>query len=366
MTAIPTRHDEAWRWADLAYARSFIDTAAPANDRLPDTSNLFLSIPSEQRFFLGGRAVDHVAGKPQPDLSAPAHELADIALQGAIDGTVVDLPAGTDGGTLQILHVGTSASSHGITRIRLGAGARLTLIEGFADEGHEHWLNHRLDAELGAGASLTRVVRLLNDKGLVTERAFVRLSDDAQFTQVSIAMGMGVVRTEAQVENAGARAFAQVNGILLGDGEARLDALTRLDHRVPDTQSRQVWRLVAAGESQVSVSGGVCVARDAQRTDAEQSLKALVLKRTASANLKPELEIFADDVKCAHGCTVGELDKAGLFYLESRGIPHEEAEALLTRAFVADALITITDEALREVLDVETQGWLADRGQAAQ
>jgi Fe-S cluster assembly protein SufD len=114
------------------------------------------------------------------------------------------------------------------------------------------------------------------------------------------------------------------------------------------------------------VAGGVAVARQAQRTDAEQSLRALVLNRTAAANLKPELEILADDVKCAHGCTVGALDRAALFYLESRGVPKAEAEALLTRAFVADALQPIGDELLREALDAETQGWLAARaGQLA-
>src|SRR3546814_6443215 len=108
--------------------------------------------------------------------------------------------------------------------------------------------------------------------------------------------------------------------------------------------SRQLWRSVADDRATCSVAARVEVARDAQKTDGEQSLKGLLLARTATVNAKPELEIFADDVKCAHGATVGELDKAALFYLASRGVPPEEAKALLTRAFIADAIDRIRSE----------------------
>ncbi|WP_199554445.1 SufB/SufD family protein [Sandaracinobacteroides hominis] len=361
MTRLPTRHDEEWRWADLRHADAFAGTPAPANDSLPDAEPHWLDLPGERRLFAAGHAIDRATETPEADPQAPQHPLADLARVAATAGTRIALADGEDGGTVQILHIGTTGSAHGVTRLMLGAGARLTLIESFADDDHDHWLNHRLDAELGAGASLTRIVRLRTSHGLVSERAYVTLGPDARFTQLAVASANGSARSEVLVRHDGAGAHADVNGILLGDGAAALDALTRLEHRVPDTTSGQVWRLVAAGKSQLSVSGGVNVARHAQKTDAEQSLKALVLKRTASANLKPELEIFADDVKCAHGCTVGELDRAGLFYLQSRGIPPHEAEALLTRAFVADALSAIADPALREALDTETRLWLEQR-----
>jgi Fe-S cluster assembly protein SufD len=105
------------------------------------------------------------------------------------------------------------------------------------------------------------------------------------------------------------------------------------------------------------------VARDAQKTDGEQSLRGLLLKRSATVNLKPELEIFADDVKCAHGATVGELDARALFYLESRGIPPAGARALLTRAFVADALDRIGEEPVRDVFVADADRWLDGEGQ---
>src|SRR6185437_3019571 len=109
-----------------------------------------------------------------------------------------------------------------------------------------------------------------------------------------------------------------------------------------------------------SLAARVEVARGAQKTDGEQSLKGLLLSRTATINAKPELEIFADDVKCAHGATVGELDRDALFYMASRGIPPAEARALLTRAFVSDALARIGEQEVREAFDQAAQDWLTD------
>ena len=116
--------------------------------------------------------------------------------------------------------------------------------------------------------------------------------------------------------------------------------------------------MVAADQSQASLAARVDVARGAQKTDGEQSLRGLLLQRTATVNLKPELEIFADDVKCAHGATVGELDRRALFYMESRGISRPRAEGLLTHAFVADALDRIGEEPVREAFLADADRWL--------
>ena len=123
--------------------------------------------------------------------------------------------------------------------------------------------------------------------------------------------------------------------------------------------SRQLWRSVADDKATCSVAARVEVARAAQKTDGEQSLKGLLLARSATINAKPELEIFADDVKCAHGATVGELDKAALFYLASRGVPLGEAKALLTRAFIADAIDRIGEEAVREAFQTDAGRWFS-------
>lgn len=335
---LPTRRDEAWRWADLRHAEAMRDVPAPANDALPEVARFRLAGGAPLLFLSGGQVVSGEAARPSPDRSAPAHPLADFAAAVASAGLLLEVPVGSEGGTHEFLHLGTSGAAHSASRLILDAGARLTLVETLAGSGHDHWLNHRLDVELGEGAELTRLLLVPNGEGLVSERLFARLGPAARLTTVTLAASAASVRTESHVALAGTGASAQVDGALLGHGAAAIDALTRLDHQLPGTASRQTFRLVATDTAQVSIAGGIAVARAAQQTDAEQSLKALVLKRTAAANLKPELEILADDVRCAHGCAVGELDPAARFYLESRGLPRAEARALLTRAFLGAAL----------------------------
>lgn len=192
---------------------------------------------------------------------------------------------------------------------------------------------HDVRIELAPGAKLQIVV-------VITSASYARVSIEAHLK---------------------AGADLDLGGVLLGGGDATLELVTDVRHLEPEATSQQRVRLVLDEQATGNYLGRIAVARDAQLTDAAQSARALVLKRTATANLKPELEIFADDVKCAHGCTVGELDKAALFYLQSRGVPPAEAESLLAQAFVADALDGIADAALREQLDAETRGWLERR-----
>jgi len=130
-------------------------------------------------------------------------------------------------------------------------------------------------------------------------------------------------------------AHFELRGAILGSGEQTLEIVTTVTHAEPNATSNQTVRTVVGGKATGSYLGKVAVAQGAQKTDAAQSVKAMLLDRTATANAKPELEIYADDVKCAHGATVGELDQAALFYLASRGLPPAEAKQLLLQAFVA-------------------------------
>jgi Fe-S cluster assembly protein SufD len=150
----------------------------------------------------------------------------------------------------------------------------------------------------------------------------------------------------------------QLGAILIGRGEQKIELVTTVRHIGVAATSRQIVRAVAGGTATTSYLGQVAVARTGQKTDASQSFKALLLNRGATANAKPELEIFADDVKCAHGATVGEIDAQALFYLTSRGVPPAQARALLTRAFLSDALEGL-DEATTEALDAEITALLA-------
>ncbi|TPE60091.1 SufD family Fe-S cluster assembly protein [Sandaracinobacter neustonicus] len=205
-----------------------------------------------------------------------------------------------------------------------------------------------------AGQVREEVVRV-TDGGIHDLR--VELAPGARLALVILVQSGSYARVAVQARLK-AGAHLDLGGILLGAGDATQEIVTDVRHDEPGADSRQRIRLVLDERATGNYLGRIAVARDAQQTDAEQSARALVLKRTATANLRPELEIFADDVKCAHGCTVGELDKAALFYLESRGIPRAEAQALLTRAFVADALSGLANS---EALEVETGAWLGAR-----
>lgn len=130
----------------------------------------------------------------------------------------------------------------------------------------------------------------------------------------------------------------------LGGGAQTLEMITTITHAEPGATSRQVVRSVAGGTATVSYLGKVAVARDAQQTDSEQDVKAMLLDRSATANAKPELEIYADDVKCAHGCAIGELDGQALYYLQSRGIAPAQAKKMLLQAFVAGVFDGAVDE----------------------
>lgn len=131
----------------------------------------------------------------------------------------------------------------------------------------------------------------------------------------------------------------------LGRSSETVEIITTVHHAGPDATSRQIVRSVLAGSATGTYLGKVAVARGADGTDAGQSVRAMLLDRTATANAKPELEIYADDVKCAHGCAVGELDANALFYMASRGIPPAEAKRLMLQAFIAEAFVGAADEA---------------------
>ena len=174
---------------------------------------------------------------------------------------------------------------------------------------------------------------------------------------LAIALGKGA-RFDLRILNAGV-AYGRIGlTVTLGEGadftlgaaqlgraSETLEIVSTVHHAAPNATSRQVIRSVLAGHATGTYLGKVAVARGADGTDAGQSVRAMLLDRTAPANAKPELEIYADDVKCAHGCAVGELDAAALFYMASRGIPPAEAKRLMLQAFIAEAFVGAADEA---------------------
>jgi Fe-S cluster assembly protein SufD len=179
--------------------------------------------------------------------------------------------------------------------------------------------------------------------------AFTRsiIQDSGTIHQITLSLGKGATAAVHVLNIGGDYGRVELNvtlhegadfklgGVQIGGDTQTLEIITTITHAEPGATSRQVVRSVLAGQATGTYLGKVAVARDAQKTDSEQSVKAMLLDRTATANAKPELEIYADDVKCAHGCAVGELDPMGLFYLAARGLPPGEAKKLMLQAFVA-------------------------------
>ncbi len=186
-----------------------------------------------------------------------------------------------------------------------------------------------------AGETQTLTLVLAGDEAVVRELAVTveaGASFDLRVLNANGAYGRVSLRAEL-----GEGASFTLGAAQLAAGERVLEIVTEVVHAAPDAVSRQVVRSVAGGRASVNYLGKVLVAKGANGTDGEQSVRAMLLDRTATANARPELEIHADDVKCAHGCAVGELDANGLFYMAARGIPPEVAKRLMLQAFVAEA-----------------------------
>ena len=349
---LPSPRAEAWRWADLDTLR-----AAAATPRTAAPESHSLDLPGARLVFVDG-VYQPARSRPGPvqveQLAlATDHPLGRAAQAGA--GWSLTLGTGAAADPIQILHLGLGGESHLPSRISLAADAAATIVETFVGTG---WANRLAQIDLAPGARLQRSVRLLQDGGFVSTRDEAMLADGASLVQTVLGAGGMGSRIDGELELAGEGAFAEMGGALLTRDTQRQEAAVAVRHVGQNGQSKQVWRAVAADRSTASLAARVEVARHAQKTDGEQSLRGLLLQRTATVNLKPELEIFADDVKCAHGATVGELDARALFYLQSRGVPLARAQALLTRAFVADALDRIGDELVREAFAADADRWL--------
>jgi Fe-S cluster assembly protein SufD len=346
---LPSNRTESWRWSDLS-ALPALAEARPTG-RVPDALPWLDCDKGLRLLFVDGelRGGDVAIGPLAIETSHPLGRLA--------GGSGWSLKLGRDEappGLVQIVHVSTGAADHLAAEIVLGADAQASIVETYVGEG---WTNRLTGIHLGRSARLMLNRRILGPVGFVSLTDHARLAGGASLVAATLAVGGRDTRLDGEIDLAGVGAYVEVAGALLARNRQRHDANLVIRHKLPNGTSRQLWRSVADESGTCSVAARVEVARDAQKSDGEQSLKGLLLARSAAINAKPELEIFADDVKCAHGATVGELDRAALFYLESRGIAPAEARGLLTRAFVADALDRIGEEKVREACYADAESW---------
>lgn len=374
---LPGRRDEAWKYTNL---RPLADAAfcEPLTSRVDGEAPLDLvpRLTTSRLVFVDGRFRPDLSHSPanittrsfaeHPEfgrLARPDRDrMAALNTMLAEDGAQIDVAENTDGGLLQLVSLGSDASGRATAfqprhMVRLARGARLMLVETSAGAGI--YLHTPVtEIELADGAVLTHV-RLQDEAAAAfhLSTVYVELAEAASYDSFVLNVGSHITRTEIHARLAGANGSVHLSGAQLLRGTQHADFTSVVRHEAPSCASRQTVKNVLAGRSRGVFQGRIEVAPAAQKTDGYQMSQALLLSPDAEIDTKPELEIFADDVKCSHGATVGDLDADQLFYLRTRGIAEREARVILVRAFLAEALDVVTNDTVRRALDAAVTRW---------
>lgn len=263
---------------------------------------------------------------------------------------------------VQIVHVATTPdiAVHPRNLIVAEETSQATIVELFVGAGAgRYWTNAVTEIEIGDGAHVHHVrLQQEDNEAFHIGLAHIRLGRDSRYNGVVLSTGAALARTELKVAMAGEGAEFNLTGGAFLDGKRHADITTEIDHLVPHGQSNQLIKNVLDDQARSVFQGRVIVQQDAQKTNAHQTNRNLLLSPRAQADTKPELRIHADDVKCSHGATVGDLDADAMFYLTSRGIEADAARRLLIEAFIAEVLDGVQGDALRAACRSRLVGWL--------
>ncbi len=252
---------------------------------------------------------------------------------------------------------------NGLGEITVPAGATKMLVEriGARAAGGRSTTATYSEIDVEAGGRLTRVVVQAAEHAataVVLDEVAVRLGKGATFQQFVLGEGAKLARIETSIVTAGEGAVVELSGVYLAGARRHLDLTSRVTHGAAGGTTRQLVRGVARKGGRGVFQGKFLVERAAQKTDAGMQHNALLLEEGAEVFAKPELEIYADDVQCAHGNTAGQLNEDAIFYLRQRGIPEQQARAIITRAFLIEALPEWLDAALRIEIETRIDAWL--------
>lgn len=335
---LPHRRMEAWKWTDVRAALR--DDMAPAAEAVIAPS-VFANAGPFEILVMNGRAEwpasapEGVAVGKGDGGPAAGHALADLAAALAEETLVITI----DGAVAQpilLRRVAGAGAVHGLARLRLAPGASATIIESF--DGAGAFFSNSVSAyEIGAGAHLTRIIRQnAGETGAETSFASFVLEQDARLDQTALLFGGKLARIETRVDIKGAGAYVSMRSAAALSGARHADQTSLITFNAVGSETRQLHRAALKDRARGVFQGKFLVARGAQKTDAEMNAGALLLSDAAEANHKPELEIYADDVKCAHGSTAGALDENALFYMRQRGLCEQAARALLIEAFLGE------------------------------
>lgn len=320
-TTFPSRRVEAWRWSDVRRVLREAPAASPVITVEPDGP--FAALGGTEIAFGNGR------------LASGAHDTA-------FEGT----------GLLRLRFVSRADDSGHQVRVSISVpdDGELLLLESHEGAG-SYVSNIHLALKIGDGARLTRIV-LLDDAAdaIAIETAEVeRLGEGAQFEQAVLTTGARLQRNETRLTHPGHGAQVRLDGVYVLDGERHADLTTAVTHAGVGGQTRQLAKGVVRDRARGVFQGRITVQHGADQTDAKMGHHALILSDQAEVDAKPELEIWADDVACAHGNTIGALDQNALFYARQRGIPEDEARIMLTSAFLRQVIDVIEAEPVHEI-----------------
>jgi len=382
-SGFPSPRDEAWKYTSLRRleSRRFTDApvtapgtavlpSSPAGARVVVVNGRLLEAPGPDRAELHGIRIRTLAqaladGEPQSALlrvptGGGTERFAALNAALCADPIVVDVAEDArPTGALHILLLasGDSSMSHPRLLVRAGRGSSAQLVINHSgDDAAERFVNSYLEIESGPDSSL-RVYRQQahGSRTFLIERIEATVGQRAQLTVHDAELGGSISRLDLHARLAAPGAAAELNGLFLADGARHLDAHVRVDHLAPGTRSLVDYRGVAASRGRAVFNGKAVVHEGAQKSQARQVSRNLLLTPGAEIDTKPELEIYADDVQCSHGATTGQLDPAALFYLRSRGLDESEARSALTRAFAAAVLsrmdLPAFAEAVHAILD---------------
>jgi Fe-S cluster assembly protein SufD len=342
-------------WHTLVFVNGRFSSSLSSGTSLPDGVTV---LPLARAYDELPILVDQHLGKIA---SFDAHTFTALNTAFINDGAVVHVAKDVELALpIHLLFVSDASAAQGIAQPRnlivLDRFAKATVIEtyaGLADGAY--FTNAVTESVIAEGATLTHLKLQRESASAFHVGTFdARQARDSHLFSFSFATGAALSRTNIYTELRGEGCGATLNGLYLGDRDQHIDHQTRIEHVEPNCYSRELYKGILDGNAHGVFNGKVFVHPEAQKTDGKQTNNTLLLSDRARIDTKPQLEIFADDVKCTHGATVGRLDETSLFYMKSRGINARTARELLTYAFAADVLETIERAEVREGLEAAT------------
>ncbi|HVH83054.1 MAG TPA: Fe-S cluster assembly protein SufD [Steroidobacteraceae bacterium] len=397
VTGLPSLRDENWKYANLRPLERASFTPAALTPPATGADAAFAAgLPARITDFMRYVFVDGVFAPALSDASAataaqvmplsarvdnpgappaslvPGRELGvdqRFALLNeafATDGAAIDVPAGPEAARLELIFLASAAAQQGASyprvELRLEPRARLVLIERHLSAGAEaSFVTSAVSVELARGAALDHYrLQELSSRTTLFDTLDARLAQDSRYRLHAIGSGAAAARSTLRLQLLGERADLALAVAALGDRHQVQDTYALVEHRAPHARTEETFRGIAAGRARVAFNGKIVVAREAHGTDSRQSLRGLLAGPEAEIDVRPQLEIYTDEVRCSHGATAGKLDDNMLFYLLARGLDRDTAQRALKWAFLEDVIAKIEVAALRRQIEESLAGRMQD------